>query len=92
LKNAKRERHEDSCVFVLAIKIQKNVVVDFSLQAIVYQATVESINELPINNAIIISRDYWMTDVMNPYTAYPNLASSIRNKPAESILKMWYSK
>ena len=72
--------------------IQKNVVVDFSLQAIVYQATLESINELPINDAIIISRDYWMTDVMNPYTAYPNLASSIRNKPAESILKMWYSK
>jgi hypothetical protein len=72
--------------------IQKDVVVDFSLQAIVYQATLELINELPINNAIIVPRDYWMTDVINPYTAYPNLASSIRNKPAESILKMWYSK
>lgn len=72
--------------------IQKNVVVDFALQAIVYQATLEAINELPTNNLIVVSRDYWMTDVMTPYTAYPNLASSIRNKPAESILKMWYSK
>lgn len=72
--------------------IQKDVVVDFSLQAIVYQATMEAINELPSDDMIVVSRDYWMTDVMNPYTAYPNLSSSIRNKPAESILKMWYSK
>jgi hypothetical protein len=72
--------------------IQKNVVVDFSLQAIVYQATLEAINELPTSNVTVISRDYWITDIMAPYTAYPNLSSSIRNKPAESILKMWYSK
>jgi len=72
--------------------IQKDVVVDFSLQAIVYQATLEAINELPSNDLIVVSRDYWQTDVMKPYTAYPNLSSSIRNKPAESIVKQWYTK
>ena len=72
--------------------IQRDVVVDFSLQAIVYQATLEAINDLPSNDITVVSRDYWQTDVMTPHTAYPNLSSSIRNKPAESILKQWYAK
>lgn len=76
-----------------AVCIQKQQQPDFSIQAIVFQATLEAINEVSWPpGSIVMPQQYWQTDVMNPHTAYPNIASSFRNKPAEQIIKAWYKK
>jgi hypothetical protein len=76
-----------------SVCIQKQQKPDFSLQAIVFQATLEAINEVKWPaGSMIIAQGYWATDVMTPYTAYPNIASSFRNKPAEHIVKAWFKK
>ena len=73
--------------------IQKQALIDFSLQAIVYEALLESLNNLNFkSNAILATGDYWETDSLTPETAFPNLAGSPRNKPAEGILKVWFNK
>jgi len=73
--------------------IQDQLKPDFSLQAIVTEATLEWINELPLPpGSIVNSLNYWATDIITPASAYPNIGMSVRNKPAESILKAWYKK
>lgn len=75
------------------ICLQKQTKTDFSLQAIAYEAMLEHVNQLPASAKItLIPQGYWQTDVIKPYTAFPNISESIRNKPAESILKAWYAK
>ena len=71
--------------------IQKQTTPNFSLQAIVYEALLEGINALEFKSkAILAPGEYWETDSLIPQTAFPNLAASPRNKPAEGILKAWY--
>ena len=73
--------------------VQKGMQPDFSLQAIVYEASMEIINSLPISsNVMVLAGDYWKTDSLIPQTAFPNLANSPRNKPAEGILKVWFAR
>jgi hypothetical protein len=33
---------------------------------------------------------YWMDDNILPSTTFPNLAYSIRGKPAEAIVQRWF--
>ena len=76
-----------------ALCIQNQTKPDFSLQAIITEATLEYFNSLPLPSGSIVNvQAYWNTDVINPYTAFPNIGSSIRNKPAEGIVKAWYKK
>lgn len=77
----------------LSTCIQKNTKPDFALQAIVVHAVLEKLNNsnLPYGSMVLIL-DYWQTDTIHPGVAFPNLASSIRNKPAEGIVKSWFSK
>ena len=76
-----------------ALCIQNQTKPDFSLQAIITEAILEYFNSLPLPPGSIVNvQDYWNTDVINPYTAFPNIGSSIRNKPAEGIIKAWYKK
>ena len=71
--------------------IQRQTTPNFSLQAIVFEALLEGVNSLEFkSNAILAPGDYWLTDSLLPQTAFPNLAASPRNKPAEGILKIWY--
>ena len=73
--------------------IELNTTVDFSLQAIVYEAILEGINSLnPKSNMIFAPGEYWETDSLVPQSAFPNIAASPRNKPAEGILKMWFKR
>lgn len=69
---------------------------DFSLQAVTFEGALEAINQkLPATyggEITIMSLDTWMTDVLLPYTAFPNLGNTIRNKPAEGIFKKWFSR
>ena len=70
--------------------IQRDTEVDFSLQAIVIQAQMEHIKEQNIDNLIVFANDYFVTDNLYPYFAFPNLAYSIRNKPAEGLVREWF--
>lgn len=74
---------------------QKNLAVDFGAQAIAYEAMLEAINQ--VHNKYftvggVDSYGYWFTDVILPDTSQPQIAQSIRNKPAESIVKEWFKK
>ena len=74
---------------------QKELNPDFSMQAIAYEALLESIKEAHNKDIKIEAVDtygYWFTDVMLPKNSQPQIAQSIRNKPAESIVREWYKK
>jgi hypothetical protein len=76
----------DSC-------IQRETQPDFSLQAIVHEATLEALNELVSTSTLIVQVvDYESTDSLMPFTGFPELGSSVRNKPAEGIVKAWFAR
>lgn len=73
---------------------QKNTAADFGLQAIVVEAELEDFGaaNLPAGSIVMIG-DYWQTDFMSADgPTFPNIASSIRNKPAEGIVKQWFAR
>jgi len=74
---------------------QKSLEVDFSAQAIAYEAMMEAIKQTDGNYFTVGGVDsygYWFTDVILPDVSQPQIAQSVRNKPAESILKEWFRK
>jgi len=74
--------------------IQMQTTPDFGLQAIVIEAQLETISaaNLPAGSMIVIS-DYWQTDFMSADgPTFPDIAYSIRNKPAEGIVKQWLAR
>lgn len=76
--------------------IQKSYVTDYSVQAIGAEAAFEAVTEqkdFPAGAFTIGT--YWHTDDMTPgnygrQSDFPNLSASIRNKPAENIVKYWF--
>jgi hypothetical protein len=72
--------------------IQKATETDFSLQAIVIQAQLEYIKSLNQSLLIVFANDYFVTDSLTPQTAFPNLGYTIRNKPAEGLVRAWFNK
>ena len=72
---------------------QKNLEVDFSVQAIAYEAIMEAIKQVNGNYFTVGGVDsygYGFTDVIMPDISQPQISHSIRNKPAESIVKEWF--
>ena len=72
---------------------------DFSVQAIGYEALLQVVNEQKYfkNSAVNIDVGYWLTDDLTPHITgthpgFPNLNQSVRNKPAEAIVKYWFSR
>ena len=68
---------------------------DFSVQAIAYEAMMEAIKEAHIkflNVAAVDTYGYSFTDVLLPQVSLPQISHSIRNKPAESIIKEWFKR
>lgn len=72
--------------------IQKEAETDFSIQAIVIEAQLEYIKSLNQKNIFVFANDYFITDSLTPQTAYPNIAYSFRNKPAEGVIRTWFNK
>ena len=74
--------------------LQREQVTDFSMQAILHEGTLGAINQLsaPKSTLMVNVLDYWITDSLMPFTAFPNLGYSIRNKPAEGIVKAWFTR
>jgi len=75
---------------------QKDLEVDFSLQAIAYEAMLEVIAQAHADTSMVIdgidTYGYWFTDVILPSDSQPQLAQSIRNKPAESVVFEWFKR
>jgi hypothetical protein len=74
---------------------QKSLEVDFSAQAIAYEAMMEAIKEASGNYldvGAVDSYGYWYTDVILPDVSQPQIGQSVRNKPAESIVKQWFTR
>ncbi len=72
---------------------QKKLQIDFSVQAIAYEAALEAIAEQTQLTVVGVGTyHYWWTDCILPKDSFPNHSASIRNKPAESILYQWFRK
>jgi len=73
---------------------QKDLDVDFSLQAVAYEALFEAVAQIDSENGMEIggidSNGYWFTDVILPYDSQPQFAQTIRNKPAERLVFEWF--
>ena len=70
---------------------QQSIQIDFSIQAMAYEAMLEAIAEQTLfTTASVDAYAYWYLDVMLPKDSFPNLSQSWRNKPAESILYQWF--
>jgi hypothetical protein len=75
--------------------IQNTYVTDFSVQALAVEGAFQAIKNQSYfkTYGINFSTGYWHTDTMTPGSeGYPNISQSVRNKPAESIIKHWYDK
>lgn len=75
--------------------MQVNYVTDLSVQAQAiegaFQAVAEQISFK--NYAVNFSTGYWHTDTLIPSAeGFPNLSQSIRGKPAENIVKKWFTR
>ena len=75
--------------------IQNNYVTDFSIQAMGVEAALQAIvsqNKFT-TGSVDFHSSYWHTDTVTPGAeGFPNLSQSIRNKPAESIIKYWFKR
>ena len=86
--------------------IQKTYITDFSVQAIGVEAALEAITEQTKfkTGTVSFNTGYWHTDDITPTSwgwddnmkiyqyDFPNLSQSIRNKPAEGIVKYWFGR
>jgi hypothetical protein len=70
---------------------QRSVKIDFSVQAIAYEAMLEAIKtQASFQTAAVDAVASWYLDVILPKDSFPNLSQSWRNKPAEAILRKWF--
>ena len=75
--------------------VQKSYIPDFSIQAMGIEAAFEAIAEQNkfITKSIDFHSSYWHTDTLsNSNEGFPYLSQSIRGKPAEKIVKQWFSR
>jgi len=76
--------------------IQRQVQPDFSAQAIWYEGVLRAIDKQPYFNlaGTTASTGYWLSDTLmhdGAVEAFPSISQSIRGKPAEKIIKYWYT-
>ena len=82
--------------------MQYNVEIDFSVQAIYTEAVMRAsyMQTFWDFKGFTVSTGYWLSDTLQPdpnqtrkrtIEGFPNISQSIRGKPAEKILKYWYT-
>jgi len=76
--------------------IQETYKTDFSLQALVIEAALQAVKDQKFFTlkAVNFSTSYWLTDTLvasGTSEGFPNISQSVRGKPAEKIIKQWYS-
>lgn len=73
--------------------LQRALGTDFAFQAMVYAAELEAIREQTAFRTYgVTTPGYWMTDNLLPQSTFPNIAFSVRNKPAEALLRHWFAR
>ncbi|MFT6056462.1 MAG: hypothetical protein ACJAS2_000737 [Pseudohongiellaceae bacterium] len=76
----------DSC-------IQRSEKTDFSSQARVVEGMLEALKEQTrVPNFHVAAQGYWPTQPVLDGSSFPNIAYSVRNKPAEKILQIWFER
>lgn len=87
---------EDS--FCFATCVQQLITNDFTMQAIAIEGAMRHITSQKIFTTSGVSiTNYWLRDEIIPTSVsgnitFPNISSSIRNKPAEEVVRLWYQK
>jgi hypothetical protein len=72
--------------------IQRDKKVDLGLQAMVYEAQFRAFtSSRGLNVVSVVSTDYWMDSNLLPNVTFPNLAFSVRGKPAEYVVYKWFT-
>ena len=81
--------------------IQDSVTTDFSAQAIFIEGMLRAIDKQPWfeTKGTTSSTGYWLSDTLIPadnqsnrvIEGFPNISQSVRGKPAEKIIKSWYT-
>ena len=74
--------------------IQDTYVTDFSVQSIGIEGILRAVVAQREFNVIGVNfhTSYWHSDSLKPgYEGFPNVSQSIRGKPAEKIVKYWYT-
>lgn len=76
--------------------IQLSYVTDFSSQAFVTNAILEELMVQTIFDQVVAinAGHYWHTDeiIASRERGFPNLSQSVRGKPAEEVIRYWFSK
>lgn len=73
--------------------IQQSEQTDFSSQARVVEGILEGLKEQTrIPNFRVAAQGYWPTQPVLDGSSFPNIAYSVRNKPAEKILQIWFDR
>jgi hypothetical protein len=77
--------------------VETHLSIDFSVQAMGYEALLEAVKAKQaagLSIAFVEPSGYWETDDLLPEPGYPwvfpNMAHTIRNKPAEAIVYQWF--
>ena len=74
--------------------IQNSFVTDFSVQAIGIEGIMQAIADQDSFeiSSVDIHTGYWLSETLVPSAeGFPNISQSIRGKPAETVLKYWYT-
>lgn len=72
--------------------IQDQKQTDFSFQTMVIEAELEAIRDQTYFQTYGVATDgYWQTANLMPQSTFPNIAVSIRNKPAEALMRQWFN-
>jgi len=81
--------------------VQYEVKTDFSAQAIFTEGLLRAADNQPYFDTLgtTTATGYWLSDTLipdenqrtNPVEGFPNMSQSIRGKPAEKIIKYWYT-
>lgn len=75
--------------------IQNSYTTDFSIQAMGIEAALEAIamQDKFTTKSVDFHTSYWHTDTLTPGSeGFPNISQSIRDKPAENIVKYWFTR
>jgi len=76
----------------LDVSVQESTQVDFSIQAIYFEAAMQVLQSLNVNaEIIVIAGEYFVPVQIIPDDTYPNLGATIRDKPAEFVVQQWFS-
>jgi hypothetical protein len=75
---------------------QLHLEVDFSVQAIAYEAMLEAIAQVHTEQQMDVygveTTGYLFMDVVLPHVSHPQISQSVRDKPAEAVIYQWFKR